>query len=113
LPGKQTTPTTPDWYGQSYEGLAFADNLQDVPAFLSRGDLDLVVPTRALAPALRTLLGAARVDDASPSRIGVTYPDGQRFVDVFDYPMAGHMISMLEPEQLASDVEGWISAPHP
>ncbi len=113
LPGKETAPTTADWYSQNYEALAFADNLHDVPTFLTRGDLDLVVPTRALAPALRTLLGAARVDDSSPSRLGVTYPDGQRFVDVFDYPMAGHMITMLQPDQLGRDLEAWLSAPHP
>ncbi len=89
LPGKETVPTTPDWYAQNYEGLAFVDNLHDVPAFLTRGDHDLVVPTRALAPALGVLLGAARVDGSSPSRIGVTYPDGQRFIDVFDYPDGG------------------------
>ena len=113
LPGKQTVPTTADWYAQNYVGLAFVDNLHDVPAFLTRGDLDLVVPTRALAPALRVILGAARVDDTSPSRLGITYPDGQRFVDVFDYPMAGHMISMLEPDQLARDVAGWLAAQKP
>ncbi len=113
LPGKETTPTTADWYAQSYEGLAFVDNLHDVPTFLTRGDLDLVVPTRALAPALRILVGAARVDEASAARLGVVYPDGERFVDVFDYPGAGHMISMLEPAQLSSDVEGWLAAPHP
>ena len=111
LPGKQTVQTTADWYAVGFEGLAFVDNLHDVPAFLTRGDLDLVVPTRALAPALRTLLGPARVDDASPSRLGVTYPDGERFVDIFDYPNAGHMISMLEPDQLARDLQGWIPAP--
>jgi hypothetical protein len=110
LPGKQAMPIT-DWYTQGYEGLAFADNLHDVPAFLSRGDLDLVVPTPALAPALRSLLGAARVDDTSPSRLGITYPDAQRFVDVFDYPSAGHMITMLEPGQLAADLEAWIPEP--
>lgn len=77
-----------------------------LPSFVTRGDRDLVVPTRALAPALRAVLGAARVDDSSPSRLGVTYPDGQRFVDVFDYPAAGHMISMLARDPLARDVEG-------
>jgi hypothetical protein len=52
------------------------------------------------------------VDDSSPSRLGVTTPDGQRFVDLFDYPTAGHMVSMLEPVELARDVEGWVAA-HP
>jgi pimeloyl-ACP methyl ester carboxylesterase len=110
LPGKQPSPVT-DWYTQPYEGLAFADNLHDVPTFLSRGDLDLVVPTTALAPALRALLGADRVDDASSSRLGITYPDGERFIDVFDYPSAGHMISMMEPGKLAGDLEAWLPSP--
>jgi hypothetical protein len=111
LPGKQVLQTTPDWYTQNFEGLAFADNLRDVPAFLTRGDLDLVAPTRAVAPALRALLGAARVDDSSPSRLGITYSDGERFVDVFDYPSAGHMITMLQPDQLARDLEAWLAQP--
>jgi Serine carboxypeptidase len=112
LPGKETTPTTLDWETLNLEGPAFVDGLHDVPAFLTKGDHDLVVPTLALAPALRAVVGAARVDAASPSRLGVVYPDGERFIDIFDYPSAGHMISMLEPSQLASDVEGWLTAPH-
>ena len=112
LPGKETTSTTLDWQTQDFEALAFVDGLHDVPAFLTKGDHDLVVPTLALAPALRAVVGAARVDAASPSRLGVVYPDGERFIDIFDYPSAGHMISMLEPAELASDVEGWLAAPH-
>ena len=112
LPGKETVPTTADWYSQNTEALAFVDNLHDVPAFLTRGDHDLVVPTRSLAPALGAVLGAARVDTSAPGRIGVSYPDGPHFVDVFDYPTAGHMISMLEPAQLATDLAAWLAA-HP
>jgi serine carboxypeptidase len=107
-PGKAMSPTTPDWSTLDYEAVAFADNLHDVPAFLTQGDLDLVVPTLALAPALRAALGAARVDTSSTSRLGLVYPDGERFVDIFDYPSAGHMVSMAEPTKLASDVEGWL-----
>jgi hypothetical protein len=108
-PGKSTSATTPDWSTLDYEAVAFADNLHDVRAFLTQGQLDLVVPTLALAPALRVALGAARVDSSSPSRLGLVYPDGERFVDIFDYPSAGHMISMAEPTQLATDVAGWLA----
>jgi len=113
LPGKETAPTSPDWYTQNYQGPAFLDDLHDVPAFLTKGDLDLVVPTLALAPALRAVAGAARIDTTSASRIGVRYPDGERFIEVHDYPSAGHMISMLEPAQLATDVEGWLAKQRP
>jgi Serine carboxypeptidase len=112
-PGKQTSAFTPDWSTLDYEAIAFADNLHDVPAFLTKGDLDLVVPTLALAPALSAALGAARVDAQSPSRLGITYADGERFVDVFDYPSAGHMVSMAEPTKLASDVEAWLPSASP
>jgi hypothetical protein len=112
LPGKETAPTTADWYSQDYEAVAFVDNLREVPAFLTRGDHDLVVPTRSLAPALRAVVGAAQVDTSAAARIGVVYPDGPRFVDVFDYPTAGHMISMMAPAQLATDLWGWLGA-HP
>ena len=36
-PGKETEPTTPDWSTHDYEAIAFADNLHDVPAFLTQG----------------------------------------------------------------------------
>ena len=109
-PGKETVPTTRDWNTIDDEAVAFADNLEDVPAFLTKGDLDLVVPTLALAPALRAALGAERVDVSSAPRIGVVYPDGERFVDVFEYAAAGHMVSMAESGKLASDIAGWIGA---
>jgi hypothetical protein len=108
LPYSPLSGTTGDWRTLDYEVLAFADNLHDVPAFLTRGDLDLVVPTLALAPALRAGLGASRVDDASPSRLGVEYADGERFIDIFEYTSAGHMITMLEPSKLAEDLAGWL-----
>jgi Serine carboxypeptidase len=113
LPGKETEATTRDWQTQDLEGVAFVDNLHDVPTFLTAGARDLVVPTLALAPALRTILGAAAVDASSPGRLGVVYPDGERFIDIFPYPNAGHMISMLEPVQLASDVQGWLAIQSP
>jgi hypothetical protein len=110
LPYSPLSGTTGDWRTLDYEVKAFADNLHDVPAFLTKGDLDLVVPTLALAPALRAGLGGNRVDDASPSRLGVQYPDGERFIDVFEYSSAGHMITMLEPAKLADDLAGWLPA---
>jgi hypothetical protein len=113
LPGKEIEPTTRDWQTQNFEGSAFVDNLRDVPAFLTAGALDLVVPTLALAPALRTIVGAGAVDASSPSRLGLIYGDGERFIDIFPYPNAGHMISMLEPAQLATDVEGWLAMQPP
>jgi hypothetical protein len=111
LPGKETMPTAFDWYTENFEGVAFVDNLHEVPAFLTQGDRDLVVPTRALAPALRAILGDAAVDDASPSRLGVRYPDGERFIAIRDYPSAGHMITMAAPAALASDIASWLTAP--
>ncbi len=113
LPGKETTPTTRDWQTENFEGAAFIDNLHDVPAFLTDGALDLVVPTLALAPALRTIVGDAAIDASSSTRLGVVYPDGERFIDIYPYANAGHMISMLEPAQLSSDVEAWLAAQSP
>jgi pimeloyl-ACP methyl ester carboxylesterase len=107
-PGKELAKTTADWSTRDYEAVAFADNLRDIPAFLTQGDRDLVVPTKALAPALRAVLGASRVDDASLARLGLVYPDGERYVDIFEYASAGHMISMVEPAKLAKDIAGWL-----
>jgi hypothetical protein len=109
LPGKELSATTLDWRTVDLEAQAFVDNLHDVPAFLTRGARDLVVPTSALAPALRTTIGASRVDTSAASRIGVSYPDGEHFVDLFDYPNAGHMITMVQPVDFASDLEAWLA----
>ena len=109
LPGKETMATTLDWRTENFEGIAFADNLHDVPAFLTAGARDLVVPTRALAPALVSILGASRVDQSSAAQLGVTYPDGERFVDLFAYANAGHMVEMIQPADLASDVRTWLA----
>jgi hypothetical protein len=109
-PGKETAPTTPDWRNIDDEALAFVDNLRDVPAFLTKGDRDLVVPTLALAPALRAVIGASRVDAVSASRLGVRYSDGERYIQIFDYPAAGHMVSMVEGPKLANDVRGWLAS---
>jgi hypothetical protein len=112
-PGKEMGTPEIDWRTESYEGLAFVDNLHDVPTFLTSGACDLVVPTRALAPALVSILGASQVDVSSPAQIGVLYPDGERFIDLFAYPSAGHMVEMIEPSELATDVQGWIGRATP
>ncbi len=110
FPGKETAPTTRDWRTENFEANAFMDNLREVPTFLTAGARDLVVPPLALAPALRAVLGASRVDDSSPARLGVTYADGERFADLFAYANAGHMVEMIEPAELAADVETWLGA---
>jgi hypothetical protein len=111
-PGKETSETPLDWRTLDYQPIAFADNLRDVPAFLTHGDRDLVVPTLALAPALGAALGSGRVDTQTAGRLGIRYPDGERFVDIFEYPDAGHMVSMLEGPQLAEDLWGWLPSTH-
>jgi hypothetical protein len=108
LPGKETAPTTRDWQTQNFEALAFVDNLRDVPAFLTAGARDLVVPTGALAPALEAVLGEGRVT-LSASKLTVTYVDRERFVDLYAYPSAGHMVEMIEPAALAADVQRWVA----
>ncbi len=110
LPGKEITPTTLDWRTENALALAFVDNLRDVPAFVTNGALDLVVPTRSLAPALRAVIGGGRVDDASPARIVVSYADGTRAVTIAPYASSGHMVSMTEPVELARDVAAWLGA---
>jgi hypothetical protein len=107
-PGKETSEAPLDWRTLGYQPIAFADNLRDVPTFLTQGDRDLVVPTLALAPALVAALGAGRVDTQAGARLGVRYPDGERFVDIFEYPDAGHMVSMVEGAELAADLEAWL-----
>ncbi len=107
-PGKETVPTMPDWENENFEGVAFVDALIDVPAMLTHGERDLVVPTSALAPALATIFGASAVH-ATPSRVTVDVHGEARHVDVFDYPSAGHMITMVAPEAFASDLEAWVA----
>ena len=109
-PGKSVVPTTPDWDANDVEALAFVDNLHDVPALLTHGARDLVVPTVALAPALVSVLGASRVDTTSSTKLGVRYADGERFIDLYDFASAGHMITMVEPAQFATDLIGWLKS---
>lgn len=106
-PGKELAPFTPDWRTKDSVGRAFADNLRDVPAFVTDGPLDLVVPTRALAPGLGAILGAERVQLKDTS-IRVTYADGERTIPIATYPLAGHMVTMLAAEKLTADLGPWI-----
>jgi pimeloyl-ACP methyl ester carboxylesterase len=109
LPGKETAKPILDWHDAGVEGPAFLDNLRDVPAFVTDGARDLVVPTRALAPALTAIAGAGRIDASKAGQIRVKYPDGERIVEIHTYPSAGHMITMLEPEAFARDVTAWLA----
>lgn len=106
-PGKELAPFTPDWRAKNLIGEAFVDNLRDVPTFVSDGPRDLVVPTSALAPALRTIVGAERIDTGAG--LSVLYPDGARVIEIHAYPSAGHMITMIEPAAFAADLEGWLA----
>jgi pimeloyl-ACP methyl ester carboxylesterase len=108
-PGKELVVTPVDWETTNAEAFAFVDALADVPALLTQGDRDLVVPTRALAPALASVFGASAVH-ASRSRITVDVDGSARHVDVFDYPDAGHMITMVAPAAFARDLEAWMAA---
>jgi len=110
MQGKETVQTTRDWQTTPSEALAFVDNLRDVPSLLTRGAHDLVVPTLALAPALRAVIGSARVDTSRSNALGVVYPDGERFIDIRDYADAGHMVTMTAPTEFAADLEAWLAA---
>ncbi len=105
-PDTDTATWTRDWETQPFEGTAFIDNLHDVPAFVTDGALDLVVPFRALAPALTAIVGADRID-SDGGALTVAYPDGQRAPAVGHYPQAGHMITMLAPAALEADLAAW------
>jgi hypothetical protein len=40
----------------------------------------------------------------------VRYADGERFIDLYDFASAGHMITMVEPAQFATDLIGWLKS---
>ena len=113
LPGKEQAPTTLDWRTSNLEGVAFLDNVRDVPTFLTAGPRDLVVPPGALAPALRAIGSASAIDDGAPDRLGVVFPDGERLLARSTYPEAGHMVEMIAPAQLSADVEAWVRMTSP
>jgi len=107
-PGKEADPAPADWKTENYVAGAFVDNLKDVPTFVTDGPFDLVVPTKALAPALGAVIGASRVDASDPMRLRVSYADGDRFIALRQYPTAGHMITMLEAPRFTADVTAWL-----
>lgn len=107
-PGKELEHAQADWYAETFVGRAFVDNLADVPAFVTDGALDLVVPERALVPALSKVIGTDHVAMESASRIRVEGPAGSRFIDVGAYPGAGHMVTMLAADDLSRDVAKWL-----
>jgi hypothetical protein len=109
LPGKEAAPTQADWLGTNDEGAAFLDHVREVPTFVTDGRLDLVVPTRALGPALATIAGPGRVDASTPGAIRVATPDGPRTIEVHAYPQSGHMVTMTEPASFAEDVGAWLA----
>jgi len=106
-PGKETTAATLDWRTTPLVGAAFVDNLRDVPAFVTDARRDLVVPTRALVPALGRVIDPARL--AMTDALHVAYPDGERVVAIRAYPSAGHMVTMIEPDAFARDVAAWLA----
>ncbi len=110
LPGKETAPTKLDWREENYLGAAFLDNLREVPAFVTDGARDLVVPTRALVPALRALVGDAGVTLLTPPRVRVSTPDGDHFLDLGAYPDAGHMVTMIDAKGFTRDVSAWLAS---
>jgi hypothetical protein len=109
-PGKETATTKLDWREENALGAAFLDNLRDVPAFVTDGARDLVVPTRALVPAIRALVGDAGVTLLAPARVRVSTPDGDRFIDLGAYPDAGHMVTMIDAKGFTRDVTAWLAA---
>lgn len=109
LPGKEVGNGAFDWRERDDVGRAFVDNLRDVPTFVTNGNRDLVVPMRALVPALRALAGEDRSSLADPSRVRVVTESGERFVDIGSYPDAGHMVTMISPEAFSRDVAAWLS----
>jgi pimeloyl-ACP methyl ester carboxylesterase len=106
-PGKGSATDLPDWQNTNDVGAAFVDNLQDVPTFVTDGQLDLVVPESALLPALQTILGAQAVTE-NENAISVSTSTGARAISISRYPNAGHMITMAAPSALAADVRAWL-----
>jgi hypothetical protein len=109
-PDTDTATWARDWETQPFEGAAFVDNFHDVPTFITDGALDLVVPFRALAPALAQIVDSSRID-AADGGLGLAYPDGERLFRIGVYPSAGHMITMLAAADLEGDLAAWVPRP--
>lgn len=105
-PGKELVQVKRDWFVENFVGNAFIDNLHDVPALVTDGPYDLVVPERALAPALRIIAGEERIATTNAG-VSVAYPDGSRTIAVRSYPASGHMITMLDSQAFSDDLRAW------
>jgi carboxypeptidase C (cathepsin A) len=103
--------TDPDWRSQNLIGAAFLDNAQYVPAMITDGQRDLVVPEAALSKALRAVAGSTNISE-SPTELTIGYANGPRSIAIFHYPSAGHMITMIEAHAFAADLSTWL-AQHP
>ena len=106
-PGKGSL--LPDWRELDLVGSAFLDNLRSLDTFLTDGKRDLVVPETALAPALTASANGVGVSETS-DRVTVSFATGTRTIDIRHYPDAGHMITMIEPHDFATDVRAWLAA---
>ncbi len=102
----------PDWRSENLIGAAFLDNAQYVPAMITDGQRDLVVPEVALVPALSAISGTTTVSQ-STDQLTLGYPNGARTIDIRHYPSAGHMITMIEPKAFAADLSAWLAAHTP
>jgi pimeloyl-ACP methyl ester carboxylesterase len=99
--------TNPDWRAQTLIGTAFLDNAESVPALITDGQRDLVVPETALVPALSTISGTTVVTE-SADQVTLAYPSGARALAIRHYPQAGHMITMIQPHEFAADLSAWL-----
>lgn len=110
LPGKEVGQGAFDWRERDDVARAFIDNLRDVSTLITDGGLDLVVPTRALVPALVAVGGEGSASLEAPTRLRVATASGPRYADVRAYPAAGHMITMLAAADLSRDLAEWLAA---
>jgi hypothetical protein len=107
-PGKGDPNDLPDWENTNAVGAAFVDNLRDVPTFITDGQLDLVVPERALVPGLQSILGSTNATETEDG-VTVATSSGSRTIAISHYANAGHMITLLAPSALSTDIRAWLS----
>lgn len=108
-PNKREDGAPADWQTEAYEGPAFARNVAVVPALITNGTRDLVVPFGALLPAINAQFGqGTAVLEKNVVAMGTVY--GQANIDVKTYPSAGHMITMLSAKDFSHDLEEWLGA---
>ena len=102
--------TDPDWRTQTLVGSAFLDNVQTVPALITDGARDLVVPEIALANALRAVSADTSVTETANSLV-LVFASGSRAIAIRHFAASGHMITMAEPRAFADQLEAWLSSP--